>query len=281
MPGPPATAAPGPGPAAVPGPRATATPAPTVVFEAGAAVSRSSWALVQPAVGAFARAIVYDRAGLGRSPADPASRTLHRMAGDLGDLLDHFGAGPYVLVGHSAGGPIVRLAAAARPERVAGLVLVDPADEAADVLFSPAFRRVERVAVRVNLLLAHLGLLGFAYRSTMLALPQDARRDMRREAFTAAAVRTHRAQVRTFLDELAAWRIGPPHLGDLPVTVVSGGRAGNGMPASTRAAANAAHAHRASRSPAGRHVIAPRSGHYVPLTDPEVIVTEIARLLQP
>ncbi|MFI6540421.1 alpha/beta fold hydrolase [Nonomuraea sp. NPDC050547] len=283
LPGPEPAAAPVPEAMTTPGPEPTtaAGPMPTVVFEAGAAVGRSSWALVQPAVGAFARAIVYDRAGLGRSPADPVSRTLRRMAGDLGDLLDHFGAGPYVLVGHSAGGPIVRLAAAARPERVAGLVLVDPADEAADVLFSPAFRRVERVVVRVNLLLAHLGLLGFAYRSTMLTLPRDARRDMRREAFTAAAVRTHRAQVRTFLDELATWRIGPPHLGDLPVTVVSGGRAGNGMPASTRAAANAAHAHRASRSPAGRHVIAPRSGHYVPLTDPEVVVTEVARLLRP
>src|SRR5262245_28373312 len=106
--------------------------APTVVFEAGAAASRSSWALVQPLVGVFARAIVYDRSGLGRSPVDPGARTLPRMAEDLGDLLTHFGPGPYVLVGHSAGGPIIRAAAAAGPERVTGLVLVDPTDEAAD-----------------------------------------------------------------------------------------------------------------------------------------------------
>ncbi|WP_414940225.1 alpha/beta fold hydrolase [Amycolatopsis sp. cmx-11-51] len=39
------------------------------------------------------------------------------MADDLDDVLDHFGPGLYVLAGHSAGGPIVRLAAARRPDR--------------------------------------------------------------------------------------------------------------------------------------------------------------------
>ncbi|WP_416566777.1 alpha/beta fold hydrolase [Nocardia testacea] len=61
----------------LPGPPGTT--APTVVFEAGAAANRSSWGLVQPAVGGFARAVVYDRAGLGRSPADPAGRALDRI----------------------------------------------------------------------------------------------------------------------------------------------------------------------------------------------------------
>ncbi|MGW0182360.1 alpha/beta fold hydrolase, partial [Nocardia sp. NPDC003345] len=83
----------------------------TVVFEAGAAATRSSWGLVQPGVGRFTRAVVYDRSGLGASPADPGGRDLDRMATDLVDVLDHFGDGPFVLVGHSAGGPLVRLAA--------------------------------------------------------------------------------------------------------------------------------------------------------------------------
>ncbi|MEV9259193.1 alpha/beta hydrolase, partial [Klebsiella pneumoniae] len=79
---------------------------------------------------------MYDRAGLGRSVPDSAGRTLDRMADDLNDLLD--GLEPssgFVQVGHSAGGPMVRLAASRRPDRVAGLVLVDPTDEAADLLF--------------------------------------------------------------------------------------------------------------------------------------------------
>ncbi|MGW5381592.1 alpha/beta fold hydrolase [Nocardia sp. NPDC003963] len=255
--------------------------APTVVFEAGAAATRSTWGLVQPAVGRFARAVVYDRAGLGRSPADPAGRALDRMAGDLLDVLDHFGPGPFVLVGHSAGGVIARLTASRCPDRIAGLVLVDPADEAADVLFGPGFRRVERFSLVAQAVLARLGLLRRMFGPMLAALPADVRRDMEREAFTPGIVRTHAIQARTFLDELATWRATPPDLAEIPTTVISGGRPGDGMNARVRADANAAHAHRAAVSPAGRHVLAPGSGHYVPITEPDVVAAEIRRLTHP
>ncbi|MER8235221.1 alpha/beta fold hydrolase [Streptomyces sp. NPDC094049] len=252
---------------------------PTVVFEAGAGAGRSSWALVQPAVAAHARAVAYDRSGLGRSAPDPAGRTLTRMADDLGALLDHFGPGPFVLVGHSAGGPLVRLAAARGPGRVVGLVLVDPTDEAADVLFSSRFRRMERVALAVGRTLAALGLLRPLFRGRLALLPEDARRDMAREGFTSEVLRTQRRQARTYLDELAAWRDAPPDTGDIPVTVISGGLPGDGMDRALRAAANTSHAHRADRAPTGRHVVAAKSGHYVPLTEPELVVREILALL--
>ncbi|GAB2804723.1 alpha/beta fold hydrolase [Streptomyces daliensis] len=257
----------------LPGPTDTGTP--TVVFEAGAAATRSSWALVQPLVGTWTRAVVYDRAGLGRSPTDPDSRTMRRMADDLHDLLDHFGPGPYVLVGHSAGGPLVRLAAAGRLDRIRGLVLVDPTDEGADMLFGPVFRRAERAAIAVNLLLARLRLLGLAYRSTAAPLPEDARRDMKRDGFTVGLVKTHRAQARTFLDELATFRDTPPELAGVPVTVISGALTGGGMNKAARRAANDSHARFAAGSAHGRHVLAPRSGHYVPLTDPGLVAEEI------
>ncbi|KFZ82262.1 hypothetical protein ED92_18840 [Amycolatopsis sp. MJM2582] len=251
---------------------------PTVVFEAGAAATRSSWAAVQPEVGRHTRAIAYDRSGLGRSAPDPGGRTLRRMADDLNDVLDHFGPGPYILAGHSAGGPIVRQAAARRPERIAGLVLVDPTDEAAEVLFGRAFRTGERVAVGVSAALAWLGLLKVVFRGLLRDIPDDVRRDLEREAFTVGTTRTHREQARTFLDELALWRHDPPVLGDIPLTVVSGGLGGGGMSGAMRARANASHAHRVTLSSAGRHVIAERSGHYVPKTEPEVIVREILRM---
>ncbi|NKI41753.1 alpha/beta fold hydrolase [Streptomyces physcomitrii] len=257
------------------GEEAGGTGAPTVVFEAGAAATRSSWALVQPAVGKWARAVVYDRSGLGRSPVDPDSRTMRRMADDLQDLLDHFGPGPYVLVGHSAGGPLVRLAAAGRLDRIRGLVLVDPTDEGAELLFGATFRRAERVAIAINLLLARLRLLGVAYGFVAKPLPEDARRDIRSDGFSVDVIRTHRAQARTFLDELRQFRDAPPELGDIPVTVVSGGLTGAGMNQTTRRAANEAHARNAERSPRGKHVIAARSGHYVTLTEPDLVAEEI------
>jgi len=252
---------------------------PSVVFEAGSGADRSSWAAVQPGVSRFARAVVYDRAGLGRSQPDPGGRTLERMADDLNDLLDHFTPGPFILVGHSAGGPIVRLAAARHPERIAGLVLVDPTDEAAPVLFTRRFRAGERTALAAAAALSRLGLLRHSFGWLLRAAPEGVRADLQREAFTPGVIRTQREQARTFLDELRAWQRRPPDLGEIPVTVVSGAVPGHGMSRAVRAQANAAHATRAAASARGRHVIAERSGHYVPVSDPEVIVDEIRRML--
>ncbi|WP_168582384.1 alpha/beta fold hydrolase [Gephyromycinifex aptenodytis] len=252
----------------------------TVVFEAGAAASRSPWSLVQTRVAQFARAVVYDRAGLGKSPADPAGRTLNRMAQDLHDVLDHYGPGPFVLVGHSAGGPIVRLAASLRPDQVIGLVLLDPADEGVGALFSPAFRAAEQISISITRVLARTGRLQRSYGWLVEAMPAaDVREDLQREGFTPAMVDTHAAQARTFLDELAAWVDDPPELGQIPVSIISGRRTGDGMNARLRAAVNAAHAARASSSPGGRYVLALNSGHYVLTTDPDLVAQEIRRFV--
>ncbi|KAA9395502.1 alpha/beta hydrolase [Kocuria coralli] len=113
---------------------------PTVVFESGMGFSRSLWGLVQPVVAQRTRAVVYDRAGFGRSDDSPRRRTLPQLADDLSDLLDALGAGPFILVGHSWGGPIVRTLAARHDHSILGLVLVDPSDEhwATDIRRTPA-----------------------------------------------------------------------------------------------------------------------------------------------
>ncbi|PSJ27367.1 alpha/beta hydrolase [Streptosporangium nondiastaticum] len=253
----------------------------TVVFEGGLASVRSYWALVQQAVAGSARAVVYDRSGLGRSAPDPSGqRRLARLADDLGDLLDRLGPGPYVLVGHSWGGPVIRLAAAARPGRIAGLVLVDPTDEACDLLFDNSIRRLEKVRYGAALLLARLGLLGLLFRKVTAALPPDAAADMRAEAFTVATMRTMGAEQAGIAADLRALRDDPPVLGDIPVTVISATLPTPGMNAQARASINAAHAHRAGQSPRGRHVLARHADHMVPTAEPGIIVAEVERLLE-
>jgi pimeloyl-ACP methyl ester carboxylesterase len=265
--------------AVLPGPDAA-----IVVFEAGAAASRSSWAAVQPKVATFATSVAYDRSGLGRSAPDPQSRTLDRMADDLNDLIDGLAADRrpdqrFLLVGHSAGGPIVRLAASRRPERIHGLVLVDPTDEVADILFGKGFRAMEIGMIAVSRILARLGLLERVFATQFRGAPADVRVDAHNEAFTPAVIETQARQAKTFLPELKTWRDGAPPLGDIPVTVISGAKSNDGMTPKLRAAANASHAARAAASPRGRHLLAENSGHYVPLTDPELIVDEIRRLI--
>ena len=68
----------------------------------------------------------YDRAGMGYSEPGPLPRTAERFAGELHTLLQQARIeGPYVLVGHSAGGLTARVFAHAYAEDVAGVVLID------------------------------------------------------------------------------------------------------------------------------------------------------------
>lgn len=100
---------------------------PTVVFESGLGSGASAWRLVQPEVAKVTRTCSYDRAGLGGSDPAPPPRDLNALTTDLSQLLKASGEhGPFVLVGHSLGGQIVRQYAYLHPRAVVGLVLLDP-----------------------------------------------------------------------------------------------------------------------------------------------------------
>lgn len=103
---------------------------PTVIFELGAAGQNLMYWLVQNAVAEHAKTVVYERAGLGRSSLGEEPRSAEVIARELHELLEATGQSPpYVLVGHSYGGLLVRVFAHMYPTEVSGLVLVDPATE--------------------------------------------------------------------------------------------------------------------------------------------------------
>ena len=100
---------------------------PAVVFESGFAATSLNWMQIQSRVAEEAQTIVYDRSGLGWSTGNPTKRTPSKIAEELRNLLRRAGVEPpYVLVGHSFGGLVVRRFALNYPEEVAGVVLVDP-----------------------------------------------------------------------------------------------------------------------------------------------------------
>lgn len=99
---------------------------PVVVFVSGFGDRVSSWMSVQREVAEFTRTISYDRAGLGESEMLGANRSLDTLVSELNEILEKENAQPpYIMVGHSYGGHIVRYFAHKNPERVVGLVLVD------------------------------------------------------------------------------------------------------------------------------------------------------------
>lgn len=131
---------------------------PTVVLEAGLLGRSDVWSrdlqhpngertMVFPAVAEFTHVCTYDRPGTigevnpdlepygplfypSRSDPVPMPRTIRDMAEDVASMLEASGQpGPYVLVGHSVGGLIMRYFAMTGPDDVAGLVLVDATTE--------------------------------------------------------------------------------------------------------------------------------------------------------
>src|SRR5262249_15076494 len=103
---------------------------PTVVVEVGVGDISTDWVLVQDSVSKFSRICTYDRSGYawrepGRLPA-----TYPQMNLELHELLATAKEkGPFVLVGHSFGGPLVRSYTRIYPDEVAGLLLVDTVHE--------------------------------------------------------------------------------------------------------------------------------------------------------
>ncbi|MEX6506383.1 3-oxoadipate enol-lactonase [Jiella sp. M17.18] len=73
------------------------------------------------------RILRYDKRGHGLSEATPAPYAMATHVADLAALIDHVGLDKPLVVGLSIGGMIAQGYAADRPERLAGLVLMDTA----------------------------------------------------------------------------------------------------------------------------------------------------------
>ncbi|WP_432584945.1 alpha/beta fold hydrolase [Streptomyces sp. HD1123-B1] len=99
---------------------------PTVVFENGMACPATEWGWVLGKLGPGTSYVAYDRPGIGWSAAAPVPRDADWSSARLGALLSALGARPpFLLVGHSVGGVLIRCFARRHPELVAGLVFVD------------------------------------------------------------------------------------------------------------------------------------------------------------
>jgi pimeloyl-ACP methyl ester carboxylesterase len=101
--------------------------APTVILEAGLGDDSLAWRKVHAGLAAITRTCAYDRAGYGLSDAARRASDADNTVADLALLLDKAPIqGPVVLAGHSLGGLYATHFTNLHPDRVAGLVLLDP-----------------------------------------------------------------------------------------------------------------------------------------------------------
>jgi len=101
---------------------------PPLLLVHGAGGSSRHFAGLLGPLGRVRRTVAIDLPGHGRSspldPAAPASELLERYRDVCTELAERLGLGRFVFIGHSMGGAIGLLAAAAYPERLESLVVV-------------------------------------------------------------------------------------------------------------------------------------------------------------
>ena len=100
---------------------------PAIILLHGFPESHRTWRHQIPELARDHFVLAPDQRGFARSskPADVSDYTPDKMVGDLIALADHFGIATFTLVGHDWGGAIAWMAALARPDRIARLIIVN------------------------------------------------------------------------------------------------------------------------------------------------------------
>ncbi len=99
---------------------------PTVVFVTGKGRNQHDYRYVYKTISEQTQIFAYDRAGLGQSESLNNKRSVDTMAYELNELLVKEKINPpYILVGHSLGGWVLRCFVNMYPKKVAGLIFID------------------------------------------------------------------------------------------------------------------------------------------------------------
>jgi pimeloyl-ACP methyl ester carboxylesterase len=212
-------------------------------------------------------------------------------------------APPYILVGHSFGGLLISVFAANHPDEVAGLVLIDPLPASEWLKPSEVQMRMLRRGVRLarrGAWLARLGVVRFALTlltSGSRRVPQAVARlassgsgeslisrlvgevgKMPREVWP--MVTAHWCLPKSFTGMAAALEALPESSEEAARLTIP-----ESIPLTILSAANSTAAQRvvrealAKRSIRGRHIVAAKSGHWIHLDEPDLVIDAIRDIL--
>jgi pimeloyl-ACP methyl ester carboxylesterase len=264
---------------------------PTVVLEAGGSGEGTTGAYgegLEERLATHATVLTYDRAGSGRSDGPP-HRRVTAMAEDLDEVIRLMGcAAPVVVVGWSSGGLVAEMFAVQHPDKVAGLVLVDPSEMPTESRFRQAFLLgLGAVQLRTFALASQLGF--FRTRAGRSVVRRMAPADISKEGLDwlyrawnhpQAAWQSAASLPRLgrHLRETAA-ALRTPQLPDIPVLVVVP-RLRTGYPPAYAEHVEAAHRALVERFPRGELVFADRASHLLPIDRPDVVITAVLDVLE-
>jgi pimeloyl-ACP methyl ester carboxylesterase len=197
---------------------------PTVIMDSGMVSFSSNWAWIQPEVAKTAKAVTYDRAGLGWSDPGPKPRDAGQSARELHAALEAASiAGPYVLAGHSYGGLVIRAFAVLYRDEVVGMVMVDASHPDQWVRFGFA-SRILWVGNKIGSLLSRFGVFRIfnkEYRLLADGLPPQAYAELMAYSSSPGALSAS-ADAALAWDSITRPLINEAEdLGDIPLVVLS------------------------------------------------------------
>ncbi len=277
---------------------------PTVILDAGLGGSAIDWIRVQPEIAKFARVVSYDRSGYGWSEGSSVPRTSANIVKELHNLLQEAHIdGPYILVGHSFGGINVQLYAKTYPDEVAGIVLVDSSHENEEQdmpqKMLDSFPSMSKMAWIVKSFLAPLGALRLIQQQFYMAKAKEA---YAAQGYPVEMVEMNLAgkcttqSFQTLYEEYKNLQISlnqlkqsMPCFGNTPLIVLGASKSIMSEQIKTVhdeesstlyvQMRNRHLADMASRSTNSTLIIAEKSGHLIPLEQPEIIVETVREML--
>lgn len=247
---------------------------PTILLEAGLGGNSLEWSPVQHQLMNHTRVCSYDRPGYGWSEISATPRNARTISGELKTILDSAGeSGPFILVGHSFGGHIVRLFANEFAESVSGIVLVDASHERLFEFLQGGSASSTLVTIK-------------APQSYKPSVPGNLPSELK-PVFSRLSARPETqltVQNETFYFRRSAAEVNRfTKLPAVPVSVVSRGSEGQtNDPKSNSVSQNWMNMQRDlhARLSDSEHVIAANSGHYPHLDEPDLVSETIQAMLR-
>jgi pimeloyl-ACP methyl ester carboxylesterase len=265
------------------------TGSPTIVLESGLdGLGSLSWTTVHDSLAATTRTCAYSRAGMLWSDAASGRFTTARATRDLHDALIAGGErAPWILVGHSLGGPYALSFTAAYPTEVAGIAFIDASHPrqiarlTADRAYpSKPVLAALWVVMRVGPALANAGALRLMSAAGMHgweSLMQVPHGDLAPSTLS-GMMREGRQAAHT----LSATQ-RDTSLGDRPILVLSAAKvqrgAAPGFEARRLQSWGALQADMARWSTRSRHIVVRDAGHYIHADRPDLVSAELRALV--
>lgn len=182
---------------------------PTLLIEGGLGLPSEHYHWLSEGLKDSLRVVRYDRAGIGYSELSDTARDPETVARELHTLLERAGESPpYILAGHSFGGPYIRVFAQLYPDEVVAMIFMDATHPERVERFdlpkasSAKFKQYLWI-LHAQAVLGDLGILGLYDRSTgpILAgegLPDEINRRMLDFSLDGKFVRAYTKEMKSY-----------------------------------------------------------------------------------